>query len=124
MRTGDSTTVVANLTDSGTFAATQFPNDLRDTGADSRLAVRHTADAPAVDIYVGADGGATSLLFSDIANGEQEQGVVAAATYQVGVVAAGTQDLVFGPVELTLEAGQPARWALGGATVTYAVIKT
>lgn len=101
----ESATIVANLTDSGTFTATQFPNDLRDTGADSRLAVRHTADAPAVDIYVSTDGGTPSLLFADIANGEQAQGIVGAATYKVGIVAAGTQDLAFGPVDLTLESG-------------------
>lgn len=65
---GENATVMANLMRDGTITATKFTNDLQTLPevTDARVTVRHTANAPAVDI--GVDG---NVLFSDLSNGEQ-----------------------------------------------------
>ncbi len=88
---GDSLSVIAHETDDGTIRATSFVNDLQGVGdnADSRVTVRHTANAPAVAILV--NGG---VAFDDLSNGDQGKTEVPAGLYGVDVAPAGTTDPV------------------------------
>lgn len=98
---GEDFTVVAHLTDSGTITTTKFVNDIREPAiGTARLIVRHTADAPEVDVL--ADG---APLFTGLANGEQVSGTPAAATYSVSVALTGTTDPVIGPADVPLDDG-------------------
>lgn len=101
----ESTTVVAHLTTAASFTLSQFPDDLRNPGSDTRVVVRHTADAPKVDVWVRPVGGEASPLFTDLANGFQEQAIVAPGDYDVGLAPAGELAFAFGPVTLGLSAG-------------------
>ena len=76
-------------------------NDVSEiAGGQARLVVRHTAAAPAVDVL--ADG---SVVFSNLANPDEQMADVPAGPDSVSVAATGTTDPVIGPVDLTLEAG-------------------
>ena len=118
LQLAESSTVIAHLTDSLTITATQFVNDLRAAGGNGRVTVRHTADAPAVDIYVKQPDIEGIRLFADIANGGQTKADVAAGNYNVGIVPAGV--VPSEPSDLVFLAGETA---IGGDvnTVFYAV---
>ncbi len=106
---GGNTAVVAHLDDSQQITTSQFSTDVVATGSDTgRVVVRHTADAPAVDVL--ANGG---VLFADLVNGNQAKGEVPAATYDVAVAPAGSDEPVFGPVPLAVNGDT--------TTVVYAV---
>jgi hypothetical protein len=98
---GINATVIAHLTADGTPTLGVFVNDVSmlDAG-ESRLTVRHTAAAPAVDVW--ADG---QVLISDFSNPEEASLEVPAATYSVAVSATGSTDPVLGPVDLQLSEG-------------------
>ncbi len=101
--------VVAHLDDSQQITFSQFATDVVSTGpATGRVVVRHTADAPAVDVLAGQ-----AVLLADLRNGNQDKAEVPAGVYAVSVAPAGSADPVFGPVPLPV----------GGAatTVVYAV---
>jgi hypothetical protein len=104
--------VVAHLDEAGAPTATVFVNDISDVAADeARVTVRHTAEAPAVDVI--ANGAA---LVPDLANAEEGVADVPADTYDVALNAAGTDDQAFpatGTVALPLEEGSN--------TIVYAV---
>jgi hypothetical protein len=98
---GINATVIAHLTEDGTPTLGVFVNDVSQLSAgESRLVVRHTAAAPAVDVW--ADG---SVVISDFSNPEEAALEVPAGTYSVAVSAAGSTDPVLGPVDLTFEEG-------------------
>jgi hypothetical protein len=87
-----------------------FVNDVSaaPTG-DGRLIVRHTADAPAVDVLAGG-----SPVFTDLVNGKGDQANLGAGTVSASVVATGTTSpALIGPANVTVTAGM--------ATVVYAV---
>ncbi|UHD17993.1 DUF4397 domain-containing protein [Thiocapsa bogorovii] len=110
---GENFTLVAHLTDAGSITTTKFVNDIRapESGA-ARLIVRHTADAPLVDVL--ADG---APLFTDLANGQQVSATPPAAIYSVSVAPAGTGVPVIGPVDLPLGDGTvTAVHAVGSAS--------
>lgn len=93
---------------------TVFPNDLSAVGrGKSRLVVAHTAAVPPADLRV--DG---VVLFSNVANGEALELLVPPASYSVDIVPTGTTGpVVFGPVDLQVEAGTLTRvFALGDPT--------
>ena len=93
---------------------TVFPNDLSAVGAGkSRLVVAHTAVVPPADVRVNGE-----VLFSNVANAESLELVVPAATYSVDIVPTGTSSpVVFGPVDLAVEAGTLTRvFAFGDPT--------
>ncbi len=98
---GGSVTAVAHLDEAGGLALSAFTNDTTFTDvAQGRVVVRHTAQAPAVDVL--AAGG---VLIPDLANGEEAQADVPAATYPVTLNAAGTATQAFpssGAVDLAI----------------------
>lgn len=88
---GGSASVVAHLAVGGAPTATVFVDDLSMTAAgEGRVTVRHTADAPAVDVVAEGVG----VLFGDVENAMGGSADVPAATYQVSLDAppgSGTQ---------------------------------
>lgn len=105
---GANATVVAHLDADGNPVLTPFVNDTAATApGESRLTVRHTAAAPAVDVR--ADG---EVIFPGLTNPNEESGDVPAGTYSADVVLAGTEDVALGPADLDL--------AEGTSTIVYA----
>lgn len=104
----NSYTAVAHLDAAGAPTASFFTNNIAtaEDGA-GRLIVRHTAAAPAVDIWV--DG---AVLFESLENPNEVEGDVPAATYSAAVSAAGATEPVLGPADVPIEAGV--------ATIVYA----
>lgn len=101
--------IVAHLDADGNPILSVFANDVSPIAAgESRVTVRHTAAAPAVDVLAN-----DSVLIADLANPDEASADVAAGTYTVAVAAAGTTDPVLGPTDLTLTAGT--------STIIYAV---
>ena len=103
-------TVVAHLDADGNPTVSVFENDTSAIAAgEGRLVVRHTAQAPAVDVL--ADG---SAAFTGVVNGAGDQADLPAATYSAEVVAAGTTSpAVIGPADLAV--------AEGSSLIVYAV---
>ncbi len=98
---GMDASIVAHLDEGGTPRLSVFVNDTsRISAGESRVIVRHTAAAPSVDVL--ADGNA---LLTNLANPDEGQADVPAATYSVAVAATGTTDPVLGPIDLTAEEG-------------------
>ncbi len=109
LRGGDNVTVVAHLTADGQPTLSLFANDVSQIPAgQGRVIVRHTAQAPAVDVRAGGN-----VLFGNLANPNEAKGEVPSGTYQVDLVPAGQSTVVFGPVDLTVQAGV--------ATIVYAI---
>lgn len=99
---GKNYTAVAHLTSTG-IALALFVNDLASTQAgETRLAVHHVADAPAVDVRVRGAGstGAFAVLVPNLANPARAIADVKAARYEVGLTAAGQTQFAFGPATL------------------------
>ena len=106
---GASVTIVARLTAAGKPALTPFVNDTSAVGSGKgRLVVRHTAAAPAVDVYAG-----TAKVISGLASGQQQALTVPAGTVPAKVTLAGQTAAVLGPVSVPVTAGM--------ATVVYAI---
>ncbi|MGK5682299.1 DUF4397 domain-containing protein [Actinoplanes sp. URMC 104] len=104
-----SISLVAHLNEGGDPALTPFANDTsRLAPGKTRLIVRHTAAAPAVDIRAGG-----KPVFEDVTNGKEGKADLDAGSVSADVVLAGTQTRVLGPAELNL--------AEGAATIVYAV---
>lgn len=105
---GANVTVVAHLGETGTPTLTPFVNDVSALDAgEARLAVRHTAAAPAVDVRAGG-----TPVISGLTNPDEEVLVLDAGTVSADVVLAGTDTVVIGPADVTL--------AEGTATFVYA----
>jgi hypothetical protein len=105
---GANATVVAHLDAEGNPTLSPFVNDTSATApGESRLTVRHTAAAPAVDVR--ADG---EVLFAGLTNPNEDSGDVPAGTYSADVVLEGTEDVAIGPADLDL--------AEGTSTIVYA----
>ncbi|OQO95004.1 DUF4397 domain-containing protein [Saccharomonospora piscinae] len=93
--------LVAHLDEAGAPTLTPYANDISAVPAgQARLAVRHDAAAPAVDVRAGG-----SPVISGLTNPNEQAVVVPAGTVEADVVLAGTQDVVIGPASLTLEEG-------------------
>lgn len=107
---GADVSLVANLDATGKPVLSTFVNDVSAAKAgDGRLVVRHTADAPAVDVLAGG-----SPVFTGVVNGKSVQADLPAGTVSASVVAAGTTTpALIGPANVTVTAGM--------ATVVYAV---
>lgn len=97
-------TVVAHLTESGEPTLSIFVNDTSSIDAgNGRITVRHTAQAPAVDIW--ADG---SPLFVDLSNPDEQSADVPAAVYEVAIQANPSStagDPAVGPVDVDVPEG-------------------
>lgn len=101
---GDSVTVVAHLGADGTPALTPFVNNVSEIAAgEARLTVRHTAQAPAVDIL--ANGAAIGAPFAGVTNPQGADADIAAGEVEAAVALAGSTDPVIGPAPLPLAAG-------------------
>ena len=107
---GGSYTVVAHLDAAGAPTLTPFVNDFAATPAGQGcIVVRHTAAAPAVDVYAGDAKVVSSLENPDSAGPL----VVPVGTVSASVTAAGAADPVIGPADLPVTEGT--------CTIVYAV---
>lgn len=99
---GLSISLVAHLDADGTPIISAFVNDASQTAAgEGRLSVRHTAAAPAVDVFLNDE-------LSDFQGVENPQGAdvdVPADTYSAFVAAAGTDAPAIGPADVTISEG-------------------
>lgn len=98
---GANITVVANLTADGTPALNAFVNDTSASKEGGRITVRHVAAAPAVDVRAGG-----TAVISGLENPKEAMLNIAAGTLNVDVVAAGTDTVVLGPADVTVEDGK------------------
>ncbi|WP_084105187.1 DUF4397 domain-containing protein [Demequina sp. NBRC 110056] len=98
---GMSYTAVAHLDADGNPTANLFTNDISETAAgEGRLTVRHTAAAPAVDVWANGE-----VLFSNLANPDEVMGDVPADTYEAAVSLTGETDPVLGPTDVEIADG-------------------
>ena len=105
---GANATIVAHLDAKGDPVLTPYVNDTSPTKpGEARLVVRHDAAAPAVDVR--ADG---NVLFTGLANPDEQSAAVPAGTYSADVVLTGKDQAVIGPADLNL--------AEGTSTIVYA----
>lgn len=96
---------IAHLDAGGTPRISLFTNDTSALSLPgSRLAVRHTAQAPAVDVVLEQNG-AQVARFPNLSNPNEVAADVAPGVYQASLFVAGTNTRAFGPVGLALENG-------------------
>lgn len=104
---GETSTILAHLTGTGGLTASRFVNNLTTTPAGrARVTVHHTANAPAVDVYLTTQFGnalATRGLATSVVNGESATVPVAGQATQLAIAAAGATAAAFGPVGLGLQ---------------------
>jgi hypothetical protein len=109
----ENATVIAHLTEGGAPTATKFTNDVRRLGENrARLAVRHTANAPKVDIGLYRGDREVGHL-TGLYNPYELKTTVRAGDYSAAIFPAGGLSPVFGPVPLSL--------AARNLTIVYAV---
>ena len=104
LEAGRNYTVVANLDASGDPNLLAFANNVRPTRPGyARLTVRHTAQAPAVNVWANGTKviGGTSFTW-----GDQRTLGVPSDTYRTKVTLPGSRKAVIGPADLTLRAGR------------------
>jgi hypothetical protein len=103
-------TIVAHLTEGGDPTLTPFVNDTTQTNAgEGGVVVRHTAAAPAVDVYAGED-----KVIDALANPESAGPLyLPVGTLSASVTAAGATDPVIGPADVPIEEGK--------VTIVYAI---
>lgn len=101
---GANVSVVANLDNpGGAFELNVFVNDLsglRPGQAD--VAVQHTADAPAVDVWIGRNNNKLVRTFAMFTNGDQETGSVKPGRLAVALSLPGQDDVLLDPANLRL----------------------
>jgi hypothetical protein len=96
---GENATLIAYLTAEGKPTARKYTNDpSRTTGGRARIAVHHTAFAPAVDITI-----APKASVSQVRNAERFTIEAREGEAQVSIAPAGSSTPVFGPISLTVE---------------------
>jgi Domain of unknown function (DUF4397) len=97
--------VIANLDGTGTPRLSVFANSLQNvTLPTSRLYVRHTAQAPAVDVLLQQNG-STVATIPNVQNGQEVQADVATGRYTVRINVANTTTTAFGPADIAVENG-------------------
>lgn len=97
--------IIANLSASGTPVLSLFGNSLTTPALPgARLYVRHTAQAPAVDVLLEQNGTVVATI-PNLSNGGQVVTDVAPGVYSVRLNLAGTTTTAFGPVPVALENG-------------------
>lgn len=116
-------TVVANLDGAGAPNLALFRNNTRKTAdGEARVIVRHTAAAPAVNVWAN---GSPLNRGRQFVWGEQRRFDVPDGDYEVFVSLARQSDPVIGPADLSLMAGtsyQVYAWGNGAAGYSLAVI--
>jgi hypothetical protein len=97
--------VIAHLDANGTPRLSSFGNSLQAlTLPKSRLSVRHTAQAPAVDVILRQNGAIVAVI-PNLANGSESVADVAPGDYTAQLNVAGTSTVAFGPIDVVLEDG-------------------
>jgi LPXTG-motif cell wall-anchored protein len=98
---GLNASVIANLDADGNPTINVFANNTAALAAGkSRLTVRHTAAAPAVDVRANG-----TVAFANLTNPNEATADLDAGTVSADVVLAGTETVVLGPADLDLAAG-------------------
>jgi hypothetical protein len=120
-------TVFAHLTEEGAPTASVFVNDVSKAVAGySRLTVRHTAAAPAVDIelYRGWSGGRMVGVIEGLENPEQAGPLnLRPGRYEAVILAAGTEDVVLAVPVVLMPHKSYIVYAVGGLeTETFTVL--
>jgi hypothetical protein len=122
---GKNYTVVANLNASGTPNLKLFTNNVSKTDAgQSRLLVRHTAAAPAVNVWAN---GAKLISGTWFDWGSHARFDVPKGDYKVKVTLPGERAAVIGPAMVSLKAGtvyQVYAWGSGDAGYSFAIVPT
>lgn len=110
---GANVSVVADLTASGSPNLVAFVNNTAAVGSGSgRIVVRHTAAAPAVDVFANG-----KKVISGLTNGQEQALTVPAGTVAAKVTLAGKTSPVIGPVNVSVNAGMgTVVYAVGSAT--------
>jgi hypothetical protein len=99
---GLSISIVAHLDADGTPVLTPFVNDTSEIAeGEGRLSVRHTAAAPAVDVFL--DDALTG--FQGVENGGDGDVDVPVGTYSAFVAAAGSDEPAIGPADVEIRNG-------------------
>jgi hypothetical protein len=102
---GENATVIAHLTEDGTPTASKFVNDLSEIRRKkARVAVRHTAAAPTVDIKLRRIyHPRKQLLIKDLSNPNEAQAEIRAGKWMASIRPAGSRKPVFGPIEVEFD---------------------
>ena len=109
---GANVSVVAHLTDKGALKLTPFVNDVNKIGFDARVAVRHTAQAPAVNVIESFYW--IKYVLGTIANGAQIEDDTWPGTHRIGLAPAPTRNIIAGPYKLNFKSGSyTAVYAVG-----------
>lgn len=114
--------VVAHLDASGAPTASVFVNDVSEIAAgEARLTLRHTAEAPEVDVFAN---GSIELTPGAFVNGVESVVDVAADTYAATVTAPGDSSTVLAPLgDVTLVEGvNTIVYAIGTYPDTFTVV--
>jgi hypothetical protein len=120
---GENATVVANLTAAGKPTLSVFANPTSALAMGmARVIVRHTAQAPGVDVYAGPTSKAP--LISNLTNGKSATATVPAGSYTISVYVHGTTTKpAIGPAKFHFAAGTTyVVYAIGSATSSPATI--
>lgn len=106
LASGDDVSVIAHLDAGGSPLLTAFANDVTSlTLPSSRLIVRHTAQAPAVDVELSQNNTVVATI-PNLSNGGEAVADVAPGAYSVRLLAAGTTSVAFGPADVVVENGR------------------
>lgn len=98
--------IVAHLTAGGAPTASLFTLDTsRIRGGHARTIVHHTAAAPAVDICI-VRGNGLKLTLENVKNGDQATSLVRPGRYYIDIAPAGSDTVVFGPVDVRFMRGK------------------
>lgn len=117
---GANASIAAHLAADGSPTLSVFVNDVAAVAAgESRVAVRHAAAAPAVDVTAND----AVTIASGLANGSEAVAAVPAATYTVDVTLSDGGDAVFSDVALPLQEGTLTTvYAVGNADAGYELV--
>jgi hypothetical protein len=114
-------TAIAHLTDDGQPTLSLFRNNVKPLkGRQARLTIRHTAAAPAVDVWANGQ-----RLLRDVPNGASGTLRVRPGVYAAWVSLPGDFSPVIGPAVLRLQRGtayQVYAWGSGTAGYDFAVV--
>ena len=118
---GKNYTAIAHLTADGSPTLGLFKNNVKALKSDTaRLTVRHTAAAPAVDVWANG-----AVLLEDVRNGASATMKVPMGVYAAWVSLPGDYAPVIGPAVLDLQEGtayQVYAWGNGTSGYDFAVV--
>ena len=117
---GESVSIIAHLDAAGTPTISAFVNDLSDTARnEGRVTIRHTAQAPAVDIVAG---GAAVAPFTNIVNGEERVADLPVGNYATGIAGATTTTVLFDAPVTATAGSNLVVYAIGDLSSSFTLI--